>query len=70
MKIWINKATGSYVGGLVVVAANTQYEAHGVLMETDKWENQFFIYENWKCVEESIVNCDNPYIIGLDVHEG
>ena len=50
MKIWINKATGGYVGGLVVVAANTQHEAHGVLTETDKWENQYFQFENWKCI--------------------
>lgn len=40
MKLWINKARCKYgyAGGLLIVAANTQEEAHSLLKTNDEYE--------------------------------
>ena len=70
MKIWINKAVGSYLAGLAVVAARNEFEAHGVLTQKDNWYNSYFKFENWTCVEQSVVDSEEPYMIAIECHEG
>lgn len=49
MKVWMNKRTGDYTGGLLFVAANSAKEAHEFCVSSDKLEN---IYWEWYYGEE------------------
>lgn len=73
MKLWINRARCKYgsAGGLIVVAANTQEEAHLLLKTGDEFEpyyKEYYHFENWKCVDDVVVNVDIPCIIDEDSH--
>lgn len=37
MKVWINKYTGSYGGGMIIVAANSAEEAHKTFHKDEKF---------------------------------
>lgn len=44
MKVWMNKRTGDYTGGLLLVAANSKQEAHELCLNSEKME---YIYWEW-----------------------
>lgn len=76
MKVFINRAVGSYCGGLAVVAANNKEEAHETLInrydnEPDKqWLHHYYddIYksDNWQLVEGVKADTNSPYVIAED----
>lgn len=43
MKVWINKRTGDYSGGLLLVAANSAKEAHELCLKSEKMECIYWI---------------------------
>ena len=71
MKLWVNRARCKYggAGGLIVVAANTQEEAHSLLKTEDGFQEyyeEYYHFENWKCVDDIVVNMNIPCIIDED----
>lgn len=80
MKVFINKATGPYCGGLAVVAAASKEEAHETLMSRYKddpykqwWPSHYgdiYTIDNWQLVEGVQADTDLPYVIAEDCHEG
>lgn len=51
MKVWMNKRTGGYSGGLLLVAANSKQEAHELCLnssglESIYWEFGYDYFEN------------------------
>lgn len=42
MKVWINKRTGGYSGGLLLVAANSAQEAHELCLNSEKMEHFYW----------------------------
>lgn len=78
MKVWINRRTGGYSGGLLLVAANSKQEAHEVFHQ-DKdlgymWDaycdgtvcDYYYKPENWKEVPNLWYAGVKPCIIAED----
>lgn len=71
MKLWINRARGGHCGGLAIVAANTQEEAHGTLLKDEYIAfSDYYSFDNWECIENATIDATEPYIIAEDSHEG
>ena len=70
MKVFINKPSGDYVGGLIVVAANSALEAHGVMCAED--ENLTYYYEpyGWHELKGVISDAKSPCVWAHGEHEG
>lgn len=76
MKVFVNKASGGYCGGLVVVAANSPKEAHNTLMSrynnnpAKEWYHSYYenIYksENWIVLDNVQANVDIPQVLAED----
>lgn len=47
MKVFINRPTGGYVGGLIVVAANSPMEAHGVMCAEEESLTYYYEASGW-----------------------
>lgn len=65
MKVWMNKRTGGYSGGMILVAANSKEEAQKMI-ECDEWLCYCYLPEKW---EEKVGLCYNtefPCIIDED----
>lgn len=52
LNIYVNKLTGSYAGGLLVVAAHNIEEADKVCMNEPKLEGKYWCRENGKTIHE------------------
>lgn len=64
MKVWINKREGSYSGGMIVVAANSAEEAHGVMFKyCDSFTCEQYGIANWHECKGLDANVDNPILI-------
>ena len=56
MKVWINKRTREYSGGMIIVAANTAEEAQQILLQSnpsDTWmvdKDGYVCFEKEECV--------------------
>ena len=48
MKVFINKPTGGYVGGLIVVAANSPMEAHGAMCAENESLAYWYEANGWQ----------------------
>lgn len=48
MKVFINIPTGGYVGGLIVVAANSPLEAHGAMCAADETPAYWYEANGWQ----------------------
>lgn len=60
MKVFINRPTGGYVGGLIVAAANSTLEAHGAMCAADEtlayWYRQMD-GRNWRECPLTPIRC-------------
>lgn len=65
MKVFINKRTGGYAGGLIVVAANSPEEAHGVMCanEDGHWLECNYEAAGWELLESVVANVEHPQIL-------
>lgn len=76
MKVFVNKRTGNYSGGMILVAANSKEEAHKVMSEderVDLWtencvDKEPFYYKsnNWQEVKGMTCDTDVPCVIDED----
>lgn len=78
MKVFVNKRTGSYSGGMILVAANSKEEAHEVFHEDDDYSwmwttdydgmeiDYYYQKENWQEVEGMNCDTDIPCVIDED----
>lgn len=65
MNIYINKGFTSYGAGLIIVAANSIAEAHGLAnnySEFIQWSG-LYKYKDWKLVENLVYNGTEPKVI-------
>lgn len=70
MKVWINKASGGYVGGLAIVAARSSEEAHGVLLSENDSYKYMYEFQGWEEAPMLTADTDRPCFIAEDSHEG
>ena len=74
MKVWANKRCERYSGGLILVAANSQEEAHKVFHDDERfgymwYETEDEVYDNyydiqnWKEVPNLVYNGTVPQVI-------
>lgn len=65
MNVYINKGFTPYGAGLIIVAANSIPEAHGLAMNYNDYIPylDIYLYENWKLVEDLIYNGPEPKVI-------
>lgn len=61
MKVWMNKRTGNYTGGLLLVAANSAREAHELCVNSPRlediyWENGYD-YDTKQHIKIPAYNC-------------
>lgn len=78
MKVWINRRSGGYSGGMILVAANSAEEAHKAFhAETDlnwMWDNitwetppyvedKYYYPENWEEMPMLNANVDKPQVL-------
>lgn len=76
MNVYINRAIGSYCGGLAIVAANSKEAAHKTLInrynnEPDKkwWHSYYddiYKFDNWTLIAGLKYDSDSPYVIAED----
>lgn len=69
MKVWINKTSYPYSGGLAIVAANSAEEAHGILVK-EICHHDFYASDTWEEAKLLSANTDAPCLIAEDCHEG
>ncbi len=63
MKVFASKRSGSYSGGLIIVAANSKYEAAGVLtLDKDKsiYTDE---YKEWYELPNLTADVEEPQVI-------
>lgn len=63
MKVWMNKRTGGYTGGMLLVAANSAQEAHELCLNSENmeciyWEDDYE-YETGKHLKMPVYNYYN-----------
>lgn len=65
MDVYINKRTGGYAGGLIVVAANSPEEAHGVMCASSRGDILENHYEaaGWEQLDDVVANVEYPQIL-------
>ena len=64
MNIYINKRKGIYSGGLIIVAANSIVEAHGIMhAECGEFVASQYEYSDWELINELEGNYIAPTII-------
>lgn len=83
MKVWANKLTCNYGGGLIIVAADSEHEAHETFhkhgqlrwmwSEEDGFDEETDYYyqrSTWWCLENVIANVDTPQVLAEDSYKG
>lgn len=68
MNIYINKRSGGYSGGLAVVAARSEAEAHGVLLQQDDYYNVVYSALTWEKLENAYADVETPQVLAEDGH--
>ena len=65
MKVYINKRSGGYSGGLIVVAANSPQETHGVMCDSERGDDYVDYYEaaGWQLLANVVANVEQPTIL-------
>lgn len=78
MKVWINKRSGGYSGGMILVAANSAEEAHKVfhadpflkwMWDNASWESQtsiddyYYRPEGWEEMPMLEAHVDTPQVL-------
>lgn len=78
MKVWINKRTGGYSGGMILVAANSAEEAHKAfhaypdlywMWDNITWDtppyvlDHYYLPENWEEMPMIEAKVDNPQVL-------
>lgn len=65
MKVYINKRSGGYSGGLIVVAANSPQEAHGVMCASENGDTLALDYKasDWQLLADIVANVEQPTIL-------
>ncbi len=65
MNVYINKITGGYRRGMILVAANSILEAHNTMLadKDGSYYHMFYDYDNWRLSTLLIANIDKPQII-------
>ena len=77
MKVFVNKRTGNYSGGMILVAANSKEEAHKAfhgdydyLYMWDEWDgitvDKYYQPENWEEIKGMTCDVDTPCVIDED----
>lgn len=68
MNVYINKSAHSYSGGLIIVAANSIDEAHGLMCKYDEFLEYINIYryENWELAKDLVYIGTEPKVIKED----
>ena len=66
MKVFINKRKPGWSGGLIVVAASTAYEAHGVMCAYDKCLEYYYKVDSWQELSNVTANVDKPQVLAED----
>ncbi len=66
MKVFINKlsTSGNYCGGLIVVAANSALEAHGLMCLKNHSRN--YLPDKWQELENVSADVREPQILAED----
>ncbi len=70
MKVFINKPTGGYVGGLIVVAANSPMEAHGAMCAEDESLTYWYEANGWQELMGVVSDAEMPRVLAHGEHEG
>lgn len=70
MKVYINKPTGGYIGGLIIVAANSALEAHGAMCLEDDSLTYYYDADGWQELEGVISDSKIPRVLAHGEHEG
>ena len=70
MKVFINRPTGGYVGGLIVVAANSPLEAHGVMCAEEESLTYYYEASGWQELSGVTSDAKTPRILAHGEHEG
>ena len=65
MNVYINKGFPPYGAGLIIVAANSIAEAHGLTMNYNEFipHSGIYLYDNWKLAEDLVYNGAEPKVI-------
>lgn len=64
MKVYINKRTGGYCGGLIVVAANSPEEAHGTMCrDLVEYCRDYYEFQNWEELQGVSYAGDKPKLL-------
>ena len=65
MEVYINKRRGGYSGGLIVVAANSPQEAHGVMCDSERGDYFADYYEaaDWQLLDNVVAYVQQPTIL-------
>lgn len=62
MKVWINKRTRKYSGGMVIVAANTAEEAQQILLQSTPSDTHMIDKDGYECFDkEECVTIENEH---------
>lgn len=70
MKVFVNKPTGGYVGGLIIVAANSPMEAHGAMCAEDESLLYWYGPDGWRELEGVTSDAETPRVLAHGEHEG
>lgn len=70
MKVFINRPTGGYVGGLIIVAANSPMEAHGAMCAEDESLTYWYKACGWQELTGVTSDAETPRILAHGEHEG
>ena len=65
MNVYINRSYIPYGSGLIIVAANSINEAHGLAMNYNEYiaHLDIYLYDNWKLIEGLVYNGTEPKVI-------
>lgn len=68
MKVYINKRTGGYSGGLIVIAANSPEEAHSTMYRDLEYGRDYYEFQNWEELQGVSYAGDKPKLLAEDGH--
>lgn len=73
MKVFINKVSYQYGGGLCVVAAKSKDEAHKVMLESLNnydidWYERIYQHQGWQELENVTALIEKPMLLAEDSH--
>lgn len=66
MKVFINTRKHGYSGGLIVVAAESAFEAHGVMCAQNEGLEHYYQVGDWQELTNVTANVDKPQVLAED----